>query len=70
MIQHPRVADAALAASVGSFLGAHWFLVAQTLLHMGAEVVSIVTGITALAFYFPAIVARIRSIRTRIKWPI
>lgn len=67
MIQQQRVADAALTTSAASFLGAHWFLATQTILHMGAEVVSIASGVGAFLYYLPTIVARAKSLWVKIK---
>lgn len=65
-IQHPRMADTALAVSGGTFLTAHWFLVADKLMHFGAETVSVVTGVSAAAFYIPKVYRRTRSAVARL----
>lgn len=62
MISSPRVADTALTVSATSFLGAHWFLATQTILHMGAEIVSIASGVGAFLFYLPTLTQRARTL--------
>jgi len=39
-------------------LTAHWFLVADKLMHFGAETVSVVTGVSAALFYIPVVYRR------------
>lgn len=66
MIDHQK-AVASLAISGSSFMGAHWFLVTKELLHMGAEVVSIASGIAAATYYVPRVMRQVRSIVTRMR---
>lgn len=65
--QHDRAADAAAALSGASFLTAHWFLVTDKLLHMGAEVVSIGSGLAAAAYYMPVAVRRAKAVWARMR---
>lgn len=57
-----QITAATLAAtSGGSFVTAHWFLVTDQLLHFGAGLISVVTGIAALVFYIQGIVRRFKD---------
>lgn len=64
MIDHPK-AIVALSVSGSTFMTAHWFLVTKELLHMGAEVVSIASGIAAATYYVPVVCRRIRAAAAR-----
>ncbi len=59
--QHDRAADTALVISGGSFLTAHWFLVADKLVHITAECVSIITGVGAICYYAPQVIRRVAA---------
>lgn len=67
--EHPHHAANALAVVTGgSFLEAHWFHVLSDLSRVGANIVSIATGIGAVAFYGHSIVRRcVESRRARSK---
>jgi len=57
-VNQARVADTLVGVSGGTFLTAHWFLVADKLMHFGAETVSVVTGVSAALFYIPVVYRR------------
>jgi hypothetical protein len=51
MIQHPRVADTVAALSTGSFITAHWFIVANSVVQFLAAVAAIASGAAATWYY-------------------
>lgn len=51
MIQHPRIADAVAVVSSGSFITAHWFVVANTVVQFLAAVAAVVSGAAATWYY-------------------
>jgi hypothetical protein len=55
---HTRVAELTAAISGGSFVTAHWFVVADTLAHFAASVVSVITGVAAIAYYVRGFIRR------------
>lgn len=66
MIDHPR-AIVALSVSGSTFMTAHWFLVTEKLLHMGAEVVSIASGIAAATYYVPVVYRRVKALVAQLR---
>lgn len=51
MIQHPRIADTVTVVSSGSFITAHWFVVANTVVQFGAALAAITSGLAATWYY-------------------
>lgn len=59
IIQHPRSADVLAFGSGASFVTSHWFLVADHLVHFGASLVSMITGIAAIVIYAESAYAKV-----------
>lgn len=51
VIQHPRIADTVAVLSSGSFITAHWFVVANTVVQFLAAVAAIASGLAATWYY-------------------
>lgn len=51
MIPHPRVADTITVISGGSFITAHWFVVANTVVQFVAALIAIASGLAATWYY-------------------
>jgi hypothetical protein len=51
VIQHPRVADTVAVISSGSFVTAHWFVVANTVVQFMAAVAAVASGVAATWYY-------------------
>lgn len=66
IIDHPRSADLLATASGASFVTAHWFIVADQVVHFGANLVTIITGVAAIVMYAETAYAKVTTLVKKI----